>query len=30
MEHTLRVLIALGLTLLLVLLRLDAQRFGAA
>ncbi|HYN68931.1 MAG TPA: CPBP family intramembrane glutamic endopeptidase [Candidatus Eisenbacteria bacterium] len=30
MEQTLRVLIALGLTLLLVLLRLDAQRFGAA
>ena len=30
MEHTLRILIALGLTLLLVLLRLDAQRFGAA
>ena len=30
MEHTLRVLIALGLTLLLVLLRLDAERFGAA
>lgn len=30
METTLRVLITLGLTLLLVMLRLDAERFGAA
>ncbi|HXG39658.1 MAG TPA: CPBP family glutamic-type intramembrane protease, partial [Candidatus Limnocylindrales bacterium] len=30
METTLRVLVAVGLTLLLVLLRLDAERFGAA
>jgi membrane protease YdiL (CAAX protease family) len=30
MEHTMRVLIAFGLTLLLVLLRLDAERFGTA
>ncbi len=30
MEETLRVLVAFGLTLLLVFLRLDAQRFGAA
>jgi hypothetical protein len=30
MQETLRVLVAFGLTLLLVMLRLDAQRFGAA
>lgn len=30
MEETLRILVALGLTFLLILLRLDAQRFGAA
>jgi hypothetical protein len=30
MEHDLRVLVALGLTLLLVMLRIEAERFGAA
>lgn len=30
MEHDLRVLVGLGLTLLLVMLRIEAQRFGAA